>query len=349
MAEGRSTRKLNDPRKPSLITIEHINAQSLLSHKNEIEMLITSRNIDILCISETWLLPNLDDSFLHVQNFIIFRRDQGRGGGVCIYVRSDLHTREITTNNPANIEVEDVWIVVQHHKLPSFIVGAIYRHPHALNVSFDYLLDIFRYISLRNKPLFILGDLNEDLLVVNRLDRIIKNNGLTQMIKKPTRITSSSATLLDVVVTNRPNMIVNSDVYPCEIADHDLISVQINIAKPKRQPIYKTLRSMCVYNRDAFCNLILSETGSLNFMLLTDDVDYQINLFTETFNNCLNTCAPAVTKDITRPPAPWLTSDIKKSIQSRNETQMKLKENRSDEIFTESIKNRKVWCKNYFE
>ena len=171
-------------------------------------------------------------------------------------------------------------------------------------------------MSSRNKPMFILGDLNEDLLVVNRLDGIINSSRLTQIVKKPTRITSSSATLLDVIMTNRPEMIMSSDVYPCEIADHDLITVQINIAKPKRQPIYKTLRSMSNYSQDTFCNLILNETGSLHFMLLTDDIDYQINLFTETFNNCLNACAPVVTKEITRPPAPWLTSDIKKSIQS---------------------------------
>ena len=92
-------------------------------------------------------------------------------------------------------------------------------------------------------------------------------------------------------------------------------------------------------------DLILDETGSLNFMLLTDDVDYQINIFTETFNNCLNTCAPAVTKEITWPPAPWLTSDIKKSIQSRNETQMKLKENRSDEILQNQYKIEKKGVK----
>ena len=93
------------------------------------------------------------------------------------------------------------------------------------------------------------------------------------MIKKPTRITSSSATLIDIVVTNKPEMIIKSDVYPCEIADHELISIQVNISKPKRQPIYKTLRSMNNYSPDVFCNLILNRIDSLNSILLTDNVD----------------------------------------------------------------------------
>lgn len=71
----------------STIRIEHINAQSLLGHFEEIELLIKERNIDILCISETWLHQEISSSFISIPNFHIYRCDAGRGGGVCIYVR----------------------------------------------------------------------------------------------------------------------------------------------------------------------------------------------------------------------------------------------------------------------
>ena len=118
-----------------------------------IEFMIVERKIDILCVSETWLLPNINNELIDISEFRVFRRDRGRGGGVCIYVRSDFQARELFTNNPNNIEVEDVWLVVQYRKFPSFIVGVVYRHPHAQNASFDYLAEIFPTMALKNKPL----------------------------------------------------------------------------------------------------------------------------------------------------------------------------------------------------
>ncbi len=50
------------------------------------------------------------------------------------------------------------------------------------------------------------------------------NNKLTQIIDKPTRITSTSATLLDLVIANNPGIVLNHVVVPQVIADHDLIS-----------------------------------------------------------------------------------------------------------------------------
>ncbi len=88
---------------------------------------------------------------------------------------------------------------------------------------------------MRKKTIFLLGDLNDDLLQSNsKLSRIIKNNKLLQVIGKPTRITPNSATLLDIVIiTNKPHIVLSSDVIPHYVADHDLITITINIRKPK--------------------------------------------------------------------------------------------------------------------
>ena len=66
------------------IKIVHINAQSVQGHMDEIKLLIKDGNIDILCISETWLLPTVENRFIQIPNFNIFRQDEGRGGGVCV-------------------------------------------------------------------------------------------------------------------------------------------------------------------------------------------------------------------------------------------------------------------------
>jgi len=170
-----------------------------------------------------------------------------------------------------------------------------------------------------NKHLFILGDLNDDLLVPqSKLHRIMHVSKLSQVINKPTRITETSKTLLDVIITNNPDIISSSDVVKTHISDHDLIFAQINVIKPKREPEVKTFRSLSTYSKEVFCRYLLSSVALLNDILNTDDVNEQVEILTNIFNDCLDTCAPIVTKVIRRPPAPWITDDIKAAITNRD-------------------------------
>lgn len=59
------------------------------------------------------------------------------------------------------------------------------------------------------------------------------------MIDKPTRTTSTSATLLDLIITNKPDAILSQDVVPQVIADHDLVSAVLNVRKPRKLPVVK--------------------------------------------------------------------------------------------------------------
>jgi len=51
------------------VKIDHINAQSLLGHFDDIGMLIIERDLDILCISETWLHQDMSNAFINIPNF----------------------------------------------------------------------------------------------------------------------------------------------------------------------------------------------------------------------------------------------------------------------------------------
>lgn len=309
---------------------------------DEVKLLISNRKVDILCVSETWLLPNIPNQFIDISNYNIFRYDQGHGGGTCIYVREDLVVTSINFDIPRTDGVEDIWLNVQCRKLPSIIIGSIYRHPHSSNSTFDYLLDVFRSVCIRNKPIFILGDLNDDLLTPNsKLSKILKTTKLCQLINNPTRITPRSSTLLDVIITNKTSMVISSDVTPCEIADHELISVHVNIRKPKRQPEIKTFRSLKHYSQDMFCNSILDNVPNLNIILETDDVNRQVEVFNNVFNTCLNECAPVVTKEIRRPYAPWITDDIHSAMDVRNDLQKRLKKDRYNILLQDEYKREK--------
>ena len=267
--------------------------------------MVREREIDILCISETWFSSNLPDTFVNIAGFNIHRCDYGCGGGSCIFVRGDLKVTQLESNVDRVEGIEDVWITVQSRKLPSIIIGCIYRHPKAAAVSFSYISDIFKAMCIRSKPVFILGDLNDNLFAPDsKLNKIIKRQNLSQLINKPTRITGQSSTLLDVIITNREDMALHSNVIPSPVADHEMISITINMQKPKREHPVKTFRCLSHYAPNIFCNLLLGETQNLNSILQTDDVNIQVNIFNEIFCKNLDVCAPVVTKEISRPPAP---------------------------------------------
>ena len=49
-------------------------------------------DLDVLCISETWLHKEIGDKEVSIDGYDIIRKDRTnkRGGGVCVYVRSSL-------------------------------------------------------------------------------------------------------------------------------------------------------------------------------------------------------------------------------------------------------------------
>ena len=59
------------------------------------EYLLANTKIDILCVNETKLDPSINDREVHLVGYEIVRRDRkvnGRnGGGVCIYIRSNIN------------------------------------------------------------------------------------------------------------------------------------------------------------------------------------------------------------------------------------------------------------------
>ena len=269
------------------------------------------------------------------------------GGGVCVYVKDELKVNVLTPKLHRPENIEDIWMSVQCKNFPSFIIGCVYHHPLALNNSFNNFSDGFTTMCLRNKPLLILGDFNDDqFLPDNKIRKITQALHLTQLIKKATRITSSSSTLIDLAITNRSDFIIHSDVLPCPVGDHELLNITINVRKEKRAPTIRTFRSLSHYSQNIFCDLLLNDMDVLNCILYTDDVNEQISIFTSIFIKCLNSIAPFVTKEVKRPYAPWIDNKIKAEIKTRNSLHKVFKLNRRDPIAESNYRNQKKKVKN---
>ena len=102
----------------------------------------------------------------------------------------------------------------------------------------------------------VLGDFNIDLLKPHSSwDSTITLLGLTQLEKTPTRITQMSATLIDHIYTNNPDLITEVSVPDLSISDHCPISCSRSIRLPKCEPkthSYISFRSFKHFNKAAF-------------------------------------------------------------------------------------------------
>ena len=85
-----------------------------------------------------------------------------------------------------------MWVSIQASKFKSIIVGAVYKHPNTNPDCTAYLERMQQTYSNCGKNMYMLGDLNEDLLKANRLEQIFNKLNLYQLIKEPTRITPRS-------------------------------------------------------------------------------------------------------------------------------------------------------------
>ena len=89
---------------------------------------------------------------------------------------------------------------------------------------------MLKNVDNENKEIYLLGDLNCNLLdqsnsSAKHLHSIMQLYQLTQVIDKPTRITESSSTLLDVCITSCPERIAFHDVINMGVSDDSLIYV----------------------------------------------------------------------------------------------------------------------------
>ena len=86
---------------------------------------------------------------------------------------------------------------------------SIYRHPHYnFDEFFKYLESCLSTISKENKEVYICGDYNFDLLKIDsdyftqHFFNLLCSYGLLPLILQPTRLTESSATIIDNIFSN---------------------------------------------------------------------------------------------------------------------------------------------------
>lgn len=113
------------------------------------------------------------------------------------------------------------------------VIVGIYRPPRSIgnnyHVTFEKdLNNLILWASVRKSLLLITGDRNLDRpRPLSREGKIFcdleDTQGLTCVITRPTQITTNSQTLIDVILTNKPELFKECGVCDVGISDHALV------------------------------------------------------------------------------------------------------------------------------
>ena len=311
----------------------HLNVRSLLPDIDEVRLLFRETNAVCVGITETWLDDTVFDSEIAIDNYSICRKDRNRhGGGVCLYIRSDIAFN--INSDLYHQELEAVFIELLLPKSKPILFSVLYRPP-SQNDFYDILESVLvNYEHFSERESIFLGDFNTNVACQSKcsLNSTLKYFcdlfSLKQLISEHTRIYSS--TIIDLILVSDCHKISQSGVIDCNISDHQLIFCTRKITHNfigKHNTV--KLRSLKNYNKEAFQQHLVG-IDWLN-VLNCDNVFDAWKNFKSVFILALDIFAPVKDIRIKQRSEKWIDSNILQCIKERDKAFQLYKRNKNDE------------------
>ena len=193
------------------LMLMHINIRSLHKNFDLLHEFISMLNFipHIICISETRIKKHplinvnlMNYSFLHVDSATNAR-------GVAMYIHSSIKF-EASKRQYQLTNSETFWIDLSDSSGLTYVVGVIYRHPSYSDVD-NFIEDLAACLADLNnhkQTFYLLGDININISadnrssVANRYLNMLVSSASFPLITSPTRITETSTTVIDHIITN---------------------------------------------------------------------------------------------------------------------------------------------------
>ena len=317
----------------------HANARSLPAHIVEFEAYFGSlnHNFTVIGMTETWLKEvNIGVYSIMGYNHIGKYRDHKCGGGVSLFVKQDIPFQYRADLSTIDDCVECIFIEIHKNVLQykkNVLVGVIYRPPNTCPVRFkDELEKLLESIHREHKCCYIMGDFNLDLLKIEShiptadyMDLMFSFSYIP-MINRPTRVTQSSATLIDNIFVNdySQDNVYNSGILITDITDHfPVYSISSNIRVLSDQQC-RVIRKINSATQAEF----LEKLQKINWddIYQSDDTEHAFNIFHNTISSLYNEVFPKIlVKSVYRNRKPWLSDGLKYSIKVKNRLYKKSK------------------------
>ena len=200
------------------------NSRSLRNKIAEISSFVSTHQVQIMAVSETWLGPTIPDTSISLPNFQApFRKDRNEfGGGVCILVSDQLPCRRRADLESRDLEL--IWIDILLTRKRSILLGCCYRPPSSTSDFYNKLESSLENVA--DKDVILLGDFNakhkqwcrED--PTNRhgiaLKELMDSLNFVQLCSSATHLDNNGKPngLLDLAFTNMPSTQFETRVLP---------------------------------------------------------------------------------------------------------------------------------------
>ena len=261
-------------------------------------------NFDVICIQEIFQIKDENLYKLNAYNLVFTCRKEGKGGGVAFYVHKRLKFRVVDELSHFKDNLfESLTIRIEFERNKSILISGVYRpntpyQDMRINDQLDYFIDkmsnLQAELATNRCDSFILSDLNLDLLKFDshtKTNDFIENcmiNGFLPLITKPTRVTHTSCTLIDNILSNSSMNNLESRIIQNIISDHYPIFHVTSNLKKKVKPTYFKTREITdekvrqfndILNMNEWNNVLNTQNPQLSFNNFHDEFDSTFNLF----------------------------------------------------------------------
>ena len=313
----------------------HLNARSLNRDDkfDEISELVKENGFDVFAVTETWLNDRVPNDCLQIPGYnpiIRLDRHQRMGGGVAFFTANSVVVKRRLDLELAAVEFLWIEFRIKHFDI---LCGVCYRPPDNDSVSLDNFFECFQLVldKIRQLPkqyfIVMLGDFNAHYDVANpsgnsevggKLYSFLESNNLAQLITEPTRVTSNSSTILDLVITNCPERFsASGTLSPPSNCDHSVIFASMNLIT-HRSRSYK--RQVWNFNNvnSADLNCELSQMDWFSLCDNTNDIDETYSCWYSHFRSIIEKYIPLKMVTIRPNDKPWMDSKVRHAIRRRD-------------------------------
>ena len=217
------------------LSVGHLNIYHLANKVTDVNVFVHQSDIlHIFGVSES----RHSDEVVSIPNYSILRRDADEPGhaGIAVYVHSSI--REFT-HRRCDLEstyVESVWLQVKTRRGPPFLIAFIYRSPSSTLVWFDEFVVMMDRVqnSKHHNEILLPGDFNIDMFKPNPgWVSTLSLFNLHQCVQSPTRVTSTTTTLIDHIYVSNPDRLIRTPVPITSMSDHNPVCCTFSCQIPK--------------------------------------------------------------------------------------------------------------------
>ena len=329
----------------SQVTVLHLNVRSVIRNLDLLKDLVKDHHgnqPDLIALCETFLHNNnIGKCNIPGYELVYNNRKTGKGEGVALFIKESIPYRILSDLCITTQNIESVFVEIQLSKNICF--GEVDRIP---NTPEHYFADFLSALCTKNTcEKIVCTDQNIDLLrtensnVQTLLDTLCEFN-LLPMITKPTRVTKSTATLIDQIYVNEKlcknslsTIVIDdtSDHYPC-IATINEKKCRDKVVNFKGRRINdKTLTSVIDY-------LNCYKWENLQMFSLTESAE----LFNMVIQNALDLYMPIQNVTVKASKVlyePWISKGLLRSTKKCKNLFRQWKDNTIDEQVYKSYRN----------